>query len=164
MHKAAVCGRISWILLPMDWPWFPACPTAPEFAFFRHWGWQITWLRNQKVQRLLPDARDSEASLSLMFFVFLCFFWYTQHARSWNCIYIYILYIYILYIYIIYIIQIYSIREFGVRSELLTYWESRSHDASFTVCLWMWENHQMVVGVVQPDNTRAQSHNFSQQS
>ena len=52
----------------------------------------------------------------------------------------------------------------GVRSELLTYWESRSHDASFTVCLWIWENHQMVVGVVQPDNTPAQSHNFSQQS
>ena len=74
-------------------------PNCARICFFCHWGWQITWLRNQKVQRLLPDARDSEASLSLMFFGFV---WYTQHARSWNCI--------------IYI-HTYSIREF-----VLNFW------------------------------------------
>ena len=76
MHKA-VCGRISWILLPMDWPWFPVCPTALDF--FCHWGWQITWLRNQKVQRLLPDARDSEVCISIF-----DVFWYTQHIRCFR--------------------------------------------------------------------------------
>ena len=91
MHKAAVCGRISWILLPMDWPWFPACPTAPEFAFFatevdKSHGWEI---RRFKDYFLMPEILRH-----LCLWCFLDLFG-TRNMLGFEIAYIYILYIYI---------------------------------------------------------------------